>query len=719
MLSGGGAPGIAHIGMLMALEDNNIPIDYITGTSIGAIVGGMYVLGMTPREMIQMLKSDEFKHWISGEAEPTNRYIYRSENKNPAFLEFPILPAGSKKQSLPPNFISPEPMNYAFIRLFAQAGSAAKNDFDQLFVPFRCVASDVYNKEPVVFNRGVLGDAIRASMTFPFMFKPISIDNRLLFDGGIYNNFTSDVMRKDFNPDFVIGSVVAYNTPRATEDDPILQLQNMIIHRTDYSLPAAEGLVLKFDLARIDVFDFSKVDELVRIGYDSVMKHLAEIKAHVPRRVSTGEIQERRKTFRIGFPELKFQSVSVEGVDSLQKQYIKQYFPSENKSFSSEQFKRSYYQLVSDGKIREVTPHAVFNPATGLFDLQLNVKIKPPLSLSLGGNISSSGFNQGFASLMYRKISNSAFSGDINIQAGQLYTGLLVETRWDLSSPTNWYLKASGVLHRFNYTGEKNPVDFTQNESYVKLYIGFPLNNLKARLELGAGAALLTNVYNAVNSTDQSQIAVHSTFAIIESNTLNDRMYPTEGRMFSSSIQLIDGNERFTSISNPASNFSDKKVAWFQFRAKWDNYRAFNTLLKLGTYAEIACFSRRSFTDYSTAITQAPGFQPTPFSRTVFNPAFRANQFAAVGVKPILQLTNQLQLREEVYGFIPYQSILRAADNTAYYSKPFSSVQFTNELSVVYNFKLASASLFTNYATGNWYLGLNIGVLLFNSQFGE
>ncbi len=209
VLSGGGAKGISHIGIIKALEENNIPIDYIAGTSMGAIVGGMYAMGYSPDEMIAVLKSNDFKLWSTGEIESNYKYYYRNADPKPNFVEIPLRmnkadSINFRSSILPTNIVSPRQMNFAFVQLCAQGNAVAGGDFDKLFVPFRCVASDIYNKEAVVFRYGVLGDAIRASMSYPFMFKPVMIDNRLLFDGGIFNNFPVDVMRSDFKPDFMI-----------------------------------------------------------------------------------------------------------------------------------------------------------------------------------------------------------------------------------------------------------------------------------------------------------------------------------------------------------------------------------------------------------------------------------------------------------------------------------------------------------------------------------
>ena len=323
VLSGGGAKGITHIGVIKALEENDVPIDYVAGTSMGAIVGGMYSMGYTTEQMVELFKSDDFKRWSTGEIESEYKYFYRNSDPKPSFIEIPFKIENLDSLDIahnifPTNIVPPRQMNYAFIPLCAQATAAAGEDFDSLFVSFRCVASDIYNKKAVVFKNGDLGDAIRASMTFPFMFKPITINNSLLFDGGIYNNFPIDVMRDDFAPDQIIGSVVTNNAKKPVERDLVMQIENMIKSRTDYSVQENEGILLKFETSDIKTFDFSRIDELVQMGYDSTIAHIDDIKKRIKRQLSVTDLAVRREVFLKKYPELKFQNVIVTGVDSLQ-----------------------------------------------------------------------------------------------------------------------------------------------------------------------------------------------------------------------------------------------------------------------------------------------------------------------------------------------------------------------------------------------------------------
>jgi len=274
VLSGGGAPGIAHIGVIKALEENNIPIDYITGTSIGALVGGLYASGYSPDEMIQFFKSSDFRKWKKIE------------------IKFP------KKFIIPTHIIQAQKIQTGLEKLTGHATKCSASNFDSLFIPYRCVASDVYRKESYVFSHGVLSMAIRASMTFPFIFEATKVDNHLLFDGGIYNNFPADIMQQSFHPDFIIGSVVAYNPPQADINDILLQLQNMITTHTNYSIPDSLGVVINCDLKKQSMFDFSNIDYLVKFGYEETKKQLEILKTKIQRRSSVEDINYKRRLFR-------------------------------------------------------------------------------------------------------------------------------------------------------------------------------------------------------------------------------------------------------------------------------------------------------------------------------------------------------------------------------------------------------------------------------------
>ena len=154
VLSGGGAKGMTHIGIIRALEENNIPIDYITGTSMGAIIGSLYAMGYSPDDMEALLRSEDFKRWYSGKVEPKYAYYFKKSIPTPEFfnIRFDFKDSLNVKPQLPTSMVNPIQMNLVFVELFARATAACDGDFDRLFVPFRCIASDVYNKRQIVLG---------------------------------------------------------------------------------------------------------------------------------------------------------------------------------------------------------------------------------------------------------------------------------------------------------------------------------------------------------------------------------------------------------------------------------------------------------------------------------------------------------------------------------------------------------------------------------------
>ena len=515
VLSGGGAKGLTHIGIIRALEENNIPIDYITGTSMGAIVGSLYAMGYSPDEMEQLIRSDDFKRWYSGQIEDKYVFYLRNHEPTPDFFNINLSfkdSASVKTQFIPTSVVNPIQMNIAFMKLYAEATAQCKGDFDELFIPFRCVASDVYHKRELVLGNGDLGNAVRASMTFPFMFKPIELDSVLVYDGGIYNNFPADVMMETFKPDVIIGSVVASNPARPDENDMIGQVENMIMQKTDYSLPDSVGILMTFKYNDINLMDFDKIDRLVKIGYDRTMSLMDSIKMKVDRRMSEDVLNLRRDMYKSRLPELRFKKIYIEGVNAQQSRYIRnEISKNEDETFSYDDFVRSYFRLLSGSSISEIIPQAVYNPDEGVYDLRLKVKVEAPLSVKIGGSVSSSTSNQIYFGVSYRDLNYYSKEIIFDGQLGKVYNNLQLSGRLDLTTKLPISIKFIAGLSSFDYFRKdklfslKDSPSFTKKEErFAKVKVALPfLSNKKA--EVGVGVAQHVNQYYQSNIVDMDK----------------------------------------------------------------------------------------------------------------------------------------------------------------------------------------------------------------------
>ena len=740
VLSGGGAKGLTHIGIIRALEENNIPIDYITGTSMGAIVGSLYAMGYSPDDMEALLKSEDFKRWYSGEVEEKYMYYFKKDLPTPDFLNIRLSFRDSlniKPQFLPTSVVDPIQMNLVFIDLYARATASCGGDFDKLFVPFRCIASDLYNKKQLVMRKGDLGDAVRASMSFPFMFKPIEIDNVLAYDGGIYNNFPTDVMRNDFHPDIIIGSVVAANPTKPKENDLMSQIENMVMQKTDYSVPESDGILMTFKYDDVNLMDFQRIDELHDIGYNRTMSMMDSIKSRIHRRVNYDNIRLRRLVYKSNYPELRFKNILISGANAQQQAYIKKEFhASDEKEFTYEDVKRGYFRLLSGNMISEIIPHAVFNPEDDTYDLHLKVKLEDNLSVRIGGNVSTTSSNQIYLGVSYQNLNYNAKEFTLDGQLGKVYNNIQLMGKIDFATtiPTSYRLIAS--ISTFDYFkkeklfSKKDKPAFNQkDERFVKLKAGLPFLSSK-RAEFGIGIAKIQDRYFQKSvidfdkdKYDKSEYTFFGGSISFNGSTLNTRQFPTQGSHEELVAQIYTGKERFY----PGENTDNKKLneerhSWLQLSYMKEKYHRMSKNWTLGWYLK-ALYSSRNFSEnYTATMMQAGEFAPTAHGQLMYNEAFRANQYVGVGIRPIYRLSQMFHVRGEFYGFMPIFPIERNSINKAYYGKAFSRFEYLGELSIVCQLPFGAISAYVNHYSSpkrEWNVGLTLGWQLFNYRFFE
>ena len=740
VLSGGGAKGLTHIGIIRALEENNIPIDYITGTSMGAIVGSLYAMGYSPDDMEVLLKSEEFKRWYSGEVEEEYMYYFKKNQPTPEFLNIRLSfrdPLNIKPQFLPSSVVNPIQMNLVFLDLYARATAACGGDFNKLFVPFRCVASDVYNKKQLIMNRGDLGDAVRASMSFPFMFKPIEIDSVLAYDGGIYNNFPTDVMRDDFHPDVIIGSVVATNPTKPKENDLMSQIENMVMQKTDYSVPESEGIVMTFKYDDVNLMDFQRIDELHDIGYNRTMSMMDSIKSRIHRRVNLDNIRLRRLVYRSNYPELRFKNILIDGANAQQQAYIKKEFhASDDKEFTFEDVKRGYFRLLSGNMISEIIPHAVFNPEDDTYDLHLKVKLEDNFSVRIGGNVSTTSSNQIYLGLSYQNLNYNAKELTFDGQLGKIYNNVQLMGRIDFATniPTSYRLIAS--ISTFDYFKKEKlfsrndkPAFNQKDERFVKLKVGLPFLSSK-RAEFGVGLAKIQDRYFQKNvidfdkdKYDKSEYSLFGGSISFNGSTLNARQFSTQGSHEELVAQIFSGKERFyPGETSDTKKTSEERHSWLQLSYMKEKYHRMAEHWTLGWYLK-ALYSSRNFSEnYTATMMQAGEFAPTAHGQLMYNEAFRANQFVGAGVRPVYRLNQMFHVRGEFYGFMPIFPIERNSINKAYYGKAFSRFEYLGEISIVCQFSFGAISAYVNHYSSpkkEWNVGLTLGWQLFNYRFFE
>ena len=222
VLGGGGAKGAAHIGVLKVLEEAGIPIDYIAGTSMGAIVGGLYAVGYSANEIDSLVKLQDWNLLLSDRVKRSNLSFPEKENSERYIISLPF--GKSKEERTISGMIQGQNLQNLFSGL--TIGYHDSLDFDQLPIPFACVAVDIVRGEEHVFRGGSLPLALRASMAIPAVFSPVKQDSMILVDGGLNNNYPADIAKDIGKADIIIG--VDLGTSDLKEQDNIKSASDVV-----------------------------------------------------------------------------------------------------------------------------------------------------------------------------------------------------------------------------------------------------------------------------------------------------------------------------------------------------------------------------------------------------------------------------------------------------------------------------------------------------------
>ncbi|MCL9808252.1 patatin-like phospholipase family protein [Flavobacterium luminosum] len=277
VLSGGGAKGLAHIGVLKEIEKAGIKIDYIGGTSMGAIIGGLYACGFTAHELDSIFSDLDPDAIIQDFIPRTNKTFYEKHNDEVYAVTLPFqnfkisVPKGFSKGLYNYNLFSKLTHNYRHVR-----------DFNQLKIPFLCIATDVETGKEVVFREGSLPMCLAASGAFPSLFSPVEIDGRFYVDGGVVNNFPVEEVRK-MGADIIIGVDVQDGLKNINDiggaTGVLVQISNFNTVEKMEEKKKLTDIYIKPDIKGFTVISFDQGQEIIKNGEEAARKISAQLKA--------------------------------------------------------------------------------------------------------------------------------------------------------------------------------------------------------------------------------------------------------------------------------------------------------------------------------------------------------------------------------------------------------------------------------------------------------
>ena len=738
VLSGGGASGMAHIGVLIALEEHNIPIDYITGTSAGALVGGLYSIGYSPEQIKQMVNSPEFYSIANGLIDKEYVYFFKQRPQNAKIVKFSF--NQNLKQlnsSIPLNVTDPSLIDFFMIERFSIPSSYANYNFDSLFVPFRCVASDIDANKEVIYRSGNLSQTVRASMTFPFYIPPLTIDGKLLVDGGLYNNFPADVMYNDFLPDVIIGSSVSLPRKKPEDYDLLSQVTSMIQTKSNFEIECPNNFIIHPPVENIGNFDFDKTAKAIQLGYEETINNIDSIKELISIRSDSSKLQQRRNSFMKRTKEnILISKIEVKGVKKSEEKYIISSLLNKDKLTSIKVLKKRFFRLITDDKIEFIFPvlSKIDNDSTYL--LTVKVKKNPEFDLRIGGSFSSKSNNTGYLGLDYKNINKYvSLTASSNFYFGRFYNSIDIAPRIDFPFDFPFYIEPHVTYNRWDYYRsfstffeDTKPSYLIKNEAFWGVSFGFPSSN-KGKIELNYNNGLMENDYYQTDqfiSTDTVDITrffldkVNVTF---ERNSLDNYYFSKEGSKIKIKAGFVNGIE----INSPGSTsvlgidtidrFTHR---WYNFSVEVEKYFKVSEGYSLGILAQGVHSTQGFFNNYTSSILIAPQFSPIPETQTEFNPDLSAHTYSAFGIKNVFNIYKSIDFRLEGYAFVPYANILNN-NKRAEYSPNFLNTKkhYIASAILVLNSPLGPVSFTSNYMDirqEKWSFLFNFNFLVFNRK---
>ena len=367
VLSGGGAKGLAHIGALKTLDSLGVKVDYIAGTSMGAIVGSLYASGYTGKQLDSIFQKIDFDELIADELPRASKTFYEKENSEKYALSIPF---NNLKIQIPSALSKGQNVFNLLSRLMLHVSDV--DNFENLPIPFLCIATNIETGEPVILDSGSLAQAIKASGALPSLFQPVILNNQILIDGGVVNNYPIDELRAK-GMDVIIG--VDVQDELATKErlksapEILLQINNYRTIRDMQEKSKKTDIYIKPDIKGFTVVSFDRGEEIIKRGENATLEKAKELneligkngrKIKVPLSIHTTD-------------SISINNIVVKGNKNYTRSYVLGKLKlKSNETISYEQFGKGVNNLVATNNFDSFLYQ--FKPSDEAYDLITNLR---------------------------------------------------------------------------------------------------------------------------------------------------------------------------------------------------------------------------------------------------------------------------------------------------------------------------------------------------------
>ncbi len=482
-LGGGAARGLAHIGVLKIIEEYNIPIDYVAGTSMGAIIGGLWASGYTAAQIESIFLSYNIQNWLNETTIKNYTPLYLSLNSFPTFLTTEIKDG---KLKIPESTLDDKIINLELFSFFSEIDYAIKSDFRKMYKPFLCIISNLKGDAPKILTSGKLEKSIRTTMALPLLFKPILFDSIPYFDGGIYENIPAKALKDSFNPDLIISVDVSSNQNRIEEKNTSLiditfAIVDILTKNFSEKILKEYGIYIRPDVGDYRGYEFMKAREIIDKGYIKAKEILPGLKEVIKREEFYP--QKDRKFYIEGYKTFDgriIDTVIVLSENTWAKKTVLNILEmNKNDIFYFDKLKKGIYTLYSLSLFESIEPEITINEKNKRMILIVKVKEIESSIFKLGGFADSKAGLNIYGVLQKNNIFNTLSYMDIYAFAGNYIKGFSLNFFFPSLFYTN---KLAGFYNNYHIYKTFNVFDnyFNYEHNYHStLLIGNNIDNRK------------------------------------------------------------------------------------------------------------------------------------------------------------------------------------------------------------------------------------------------
>jgi NTE family protein len=567
VLSGGGAKGLAHIGVLKTLDSLGVRIDYVAGTSMGAVMGGLYATGYTGKQIDSIISATDFDLLITDDVPRKSRTFYERKNAEKYAL---TLPFNNFKIQLPSSISRGQNVFNLLSKLTLDVSGV--EDFSKLPIPFYCIATDMLTGKEVVLDRGNLAQAISASSALPTLYQPVRLDNKLLMDGGIVNNYPIlGLESKDL--DIIIGVDVQDDlltiNKLESASNILIQISNFRVAKEMVGKSKLTDIYIKPEVSEYSLVSFKEGAEIIRKGQTAITSQLEELKI-----IAKAQNFTKRKAKIPEIQKIKINDISIFGLNKYTASYVRgklRFRTGETISFDN--FSKGVNNLVATNNFDSFLYK--FSPdGEGYVFSAKATEAKNTTFIKFGAHYDQLYKSAALLNLTKKQLllkndvlsldfilgDNSRYNFDYYIDKG-FYWSVGINSKF--IGFTNFTNPRSLISESVDQNIDKIQINFSEFthqffvETLIKkdlaLKIGIELKDLKITTN--------DNVFLTVFDTPEYKFEdgeYYSLFGSIKIDTIDNELFPTSGFLFEGSSKFYFGSSALRDDFNELSIFKSK-----------------------------------------------------------------------------------------------------------------------------------------------------------------